>query len=186
LSGRCPRSKVGLLPDPERKGTDSFQDRRGHLPHRTLYVMVDTFYNLTSTTLVRRKTSATPRSRCLPQPQRGPHLGHLRSLLPIHQRTRFPPLRSKPPPWCLSHPARPLATQPAGAFSSCRTHRGSGLASGADTIGARRGPYEALDSAAMPVRDAERRGTGWLAAQADIGWSTTAWDGMRAFGCSWP
>lgn len=31
--------------------------------------------------------------------------------------------------------------------------------------------YEALDSAAMPVRDAKRRGTGWLAGYADIGWS---------------
>ena len=32
-------------------------------------------------------------------------------------------------------------------------------------------PYEALDSAAMPVRDAKRRGAGWLAGYADIGWS---------------
>jgi hypothetical protein len=31
--------------------------------------------------------------------------------------------------------------------------------------------YEALDSAAVPIRDAKRRGTGWLAGQADIGWS---------------
>ena len=31
--------------------------------------------------------------------------------------------------------------------------------------------YEALDSAAVPTRDAKRRGTGWLAGQADIGWS---------------
>jgi hypothetical protein len=32
-------------------------------------------------------------------------------------------------------------------------------------------PYQALDSSAMPVRDAKRRGHGWLAGQADIGWS---------------
>ncbi len=33
-------------------------------------------------------------------------------------------------------------------------------------------PYQALDScSAMPVRDAKRRGEGWLAGQADIGWS---------------
>jgi hypothetical protein len=32
-------------------------------------------------------------------------------------------------------------------------------------------PYEALDSSAMPVRDAKRRGEGWLAGLADIGWS---------------
>jgi hypothetical protein len=32
-------------------------------------------------------------------------------------------------------------------------------------------PYEALDSSAMPVRDAKRRGEGWLAGLSDIGWS---------------
>jgi hypothetical protein len=31
--------------------------------------------------------------------------------------------------------------------------------------------YEALDSAAVPTRDAKRRGVGWLAGQADSGWS---------------
>ena len=31
--------------------------------------------------------------------------------------------------------------------------------------------YEALDSTAMVVRDAKRRGAGWLAGYADIGWS---------------
>jgi len=31
--------------------------------------------------------------------------------------------------------------------------------------------YEALDSSAVPTRDAKRRGGGWLAGQADIGWS---------------
>jgi hypothetical protein len=41
----------------------------------------------------------------------------------------------------------------------------------AEVTGARGCPYEALDSAAMPVRDAKRRGAGWLAGQADIGWS---------------
>jgi hypothetical protein len=34
-------------------------------------------------------------------------------------------------------------------------------------------PYQALDSSAMPVRDAKRRGYGWLAGQADIGWSNS-------------
>ena len=32
-------------------------------------------------------------------------------------------------------------------------------------------PYQALDSTGIPTRDAKRRGTGWLAGQADIGWS---------------
>jgi hypothetical protein len=35
-------------------------------------------------------------------------------------------------------------------------------------------PYhQALDASAMPVRDAKRRGCGWLAGQADIGWSNS-------------
>jgi hypothetical protein len=32
--------------------------------------------------------------------------------------------------------------------------------------------YEVLDSAGIPTRDAKRRGTGWLAGQAEIGWCT--------------
>jgi hypothetical protein len=35
----------------------------------------------------------------------------------------------------------------------------------------RRGLYEALDSSAVPTRDAKRRGAGWLPGLADIGWS---------------
>jgi hypothetical protein len=34
-------------------------------------------------------------------------------------------------------------------------------------------PYQALDSSAMPIRDAKRRGHGWLAGKADIGWSNS-------------
>jgi hypothetical protein len=33
--------------------------------------------------------------------------------------------------------------------------------------------YEALDSSALPIRDAKRRGHGWLAGDADIGWSNS-------------
>ncbi len=40
-----------------------------------------------------------------------------------------------------------------------------------EMLGTRSCPYEALDSAAMVVRDAKRRGAGWLAGYADIGWS---------------
>jgi hypothetical protein len=40
-----------------------------------------------------------------------------------------------------------------------------------DTLLSPHDAYEALDSAAVPTRDAKRRGTGWLAGQADIGWS---------------
>jgi hypothetical protein len=34
-------------------------------------------------------------------------------------------------------------------------------------------PYEALDTSAMPTRDCKRRGHGWMAGQADIGWSNS-------------
>jgi hypothetical protein len=37
----------------------------------------------------------------------------------------------------------------------------------------RKCPYEALDCSAMPIRDAKRRGHGWLAGDADIGWSNS-------------
>lgn len=33
-------------------------------------------------------------------------------------------------------------------------------------------PYELVDSSGVATRNAKRRGTGWLAGQADIGWST--------------
>ena len=41
----------------------------------------------------------------------------------------------------------------------------------AEAMEAQKCAYEALDSSAMPVRDAKRRGSGWLAGCADIGWS---------------
>ena len=42
-------------------------------------------------------------------------------------------------------------------------------------------PYEALDTSAMPVRDAKRRGEGWLVGYADIGWSNSLgwYEGFR-------
>jgi hypothetical protein len=51
----------------------------------------------------------------------------------------------------------------------------------ADVMEARRCPYQALDSSAMPVRDAKRRGEGWLAGCADIGWSNSLgwYEGFR-------
>jgi hypothetical protein len=41
----------------------------------------------------------------------------------------------------------------------------------ASVMKAQRYPYQALDSSAMLVRDAKRRGEGWLVGFADIGWS---------------
>jgi Transposase DDE domain len=43
----------------------------------------------------------------------------------------------------------------------------------AQTLGAQSSSYQALDSSAMPIRDAKRRGEGWLAGFADIGWSNS-------------
>jgi hypothetical protein len=51
----------------------------------------------------------------------------------------------------------------------------------AEVLEARERPYEALDSSAMPVRDAKRRGAGWLAGYAGIGWSNSLgwYEGFR-------
>lgn len=43
----------------------------------------------------------------------------------------------------------------------------------AELMDARHCAYQALDSSAVPSRDAKRRGAGWLAGQADIGWSNS-------------
>jgi hypothetical protein len=40
-----------------------------------------------------------------------------------------------------------------------------------DRLAGRQGPYEALDSSAVPTREAKRRGAGGLPGLADIGWS---------------
>jgi Transposase DDE domain len=40
-----------------------------------------------------------------------------------------------------------------------------------DVLDAQQCTYERLDSSGVPTRDAKRRGAGWLAGQADIGWS---------------
>src|SRR5215207_10573798 len=51
----------------------------------------------------------------------------------------------------------------------------------ATAMEAQSSPYQALDSSAMPVRDAKRRGEGWLAGLADIGWSNSLgwYEGFR-------
>lgn len=40
-----------------------------------------------------------------------------------------------------------------------------------ERLGATAAPYEALDTSAVPVRNAKRRGEGWLCGLADLGWS---------------
>ena len=51
----------------------------------------------------------------------------------------------------------------------------------AEMMETQRCPYQALDSSAMPVRDAKRRGEGWLAGLRDIGWSNSLgwYEGFR-------
>jgi hypothetical protein len=51
----------------------------------------------------------------------------------------------------------------------------------AEAMEAQERPYEALDSSAMPIRDAKRRGSGWLAGSAAIGWSNSLgwYEGFR-------
>lgn len=48
---------------------------------------------------------------------------------------------------------------------------GGGGGGGGEREGGCPSCYEALDCSAVPVRDAKRRGEGWLAGYADIGWS---------------
>jgi hypothetical protein len=61
-----------------------------------------------------------------------------------------------------------------------REHRDAITAFGlhlVESMRAQECPYEVLDSTAAVTRDAKRRGLGWLAGQADIGWSNRiGWD----------
>jgi hypothetical protein len=68
------------------------------------------------------------------------------------------------------HPARPLAVQSVGALPSVRLIEEVALHL-ATAMEVKNCLYQALDSSAIPVRDAKRRGEGWLAGFADIGWS---------------
>jgi hypothetical protein len=74
---------------------------------------------------------------------------------------------------CFSHPARSLAVQSPRALQH-GAHRSFRVVHLVAVLDAQRSPYyEALDSSAMPIRDCKRRGHGWLAGRADIGWSNS-------------
>ncbi len=47
-------------------------------------------------------------------------------------------------------------------------------------------PYEVLDTTAVPVRNAKRRGRGWLAGEVDIGWSNRLgwYEGLHLLTCT--
>lgn len=49
-----------------------------------------------------------------------------------------------------------------------------------EALAARRCAYEALDTYGLPTRNLKRRGGGWLAGQADIGWCNRPHKSARA------
>src|SRR5215210_8849770 len=83
LRGRCPRSRVGLLPDPEGKGTDSSHGRCGHLPHYTLRYG----RRLLPLPFADKETRPASIAVC----KRGDHPGHLRSVGAVPLQTRLLP-----------------------------------------------------------------------------------------------
>ena len=120
LSGRCPPSRVGLLPVPEGKGTDSSWSMwTPSSPHFTLR-------STTSATPIRQKAT---RPSSLPLRERDRHPHHLRPVVPLHQRAGLLPLRPGQPARCLPYPAQSLAIQPPGALPY-PAHRGFLLAPG--------------------------------------------------------
>jgi hypothetical protein len=74
-----------------------------------------------------------------------------------HLRAAFPTLPQRPQ-------CNRLLRRPYEALIGCSLHL-------VDLLMGHPGLDEALDSAAVPPRDAKRRGTGWLPGLADIGWS---------------
>ena len=80
-----------------------------------------------------------------------------------HVRAAFPTLPSREQ--CNRH-----VRQQHAARVACFLHL-------VQVLAAQRCPYEALDSAGIPPRDAKRRGVGWLPGLAAIGWSNRlGWD----------
>lgn len=75
-----------------------------------------------------------------------------------HLRAAFPAL-----------PDRGQLNRLVRAHTAAITALGHRLAAAA---GARTAAYQALDGTAVPVRNAKRRGTGWLGGEVDIGWSS--------------
>ena len=73
--------------------------------------------------------------------------------------------------WGGAFPTLPTRTQ----FNRLMRHHHGALVSCVLYLGqllqAQQGAYEALDTLAVPTRDAKRRGLGWLPGLADIGWS---------------
>ena len=132
----------------------------------TLYVIVDDFCQS------HRPRTGRPGPEASLCRERGHHPLYLRPLVEIRQRERLLPLRRGPSARCLPYPARPLPVQPPRALL-CGGHRGDRRELGQIAEGRQLIPTKRSDSSAMPVRDAKRRGHGWLAGRADIGWSNS-------------
>ena len=120
---RCPQTRVGLLPDPEGKGTDSSCSMwTPSSPHSTSW-------STTSATPIRRKSE--------PGPQASLSESEVITLAIFARWSRFReregllPLRPDQPARCLPYPARSLAVQPPGALLY-GAHRGFRLAPGED------------------------------------------------------
>ena len=177
MSGRCPRTKVGLPPDPVGKGTDPCSMWTPSSAHSTSSLM----------------TSAAPTAPNSDAPAPRPPFPRARSsrnlrlhpMVEIRQRARLLPLRPEPSARCVPHPpARPsqLSVQPARALP-CRDtieEIALHLASGTDREGRAIPLVQALDASAMPVRDAKRRGNGWLTGYAYASAGPTAWAATKA------
>jgi hypothetical protein len=130
-----------------------------------------------ATTLVGLATRIA-RTRCVAQPQRGPHPRHLRQMGSLRERTGLLPLCKLPPARCFSYLALSFAIQPLCARPP-RSHRGSSLALREGVEDSERCPYEALDSSVIPTKNVKRRGEGWLAGLAYTSDGLTTWDGVR-------
>jgi len=57
-----------------------------------------------------------------------------------------------------------------------------------ELLGVDQAPYEIIDATALPVRNAKRRGDGWLAGWVDIGWSLRRYwfEGFKLLGSATP
>jgi len=174
LRGRCPRTRVGL-PVPFPKGKEPYSLMVDVDTFLTiLYVMVDDFCHSP------HKQSSTPDpmlrsvlARSSPSPSSPDGLASVANGTSTAMQTPACEMPFLPCPIVRNSTALCATTS--------ISHRGSSLAPGGGDVKAQRCSYEALDSSAMPVRDAKRRGEGWLAGFADIGWSNSLgwYEGFR-------
>jgi hypothetical protein len=163
LSGRCPPSRVGL-PIPMPKGEEPTHARCGHFPHHTLG------YGRRLLPLPHAENEI--RTRGVSLCKRGDHPGYLRPLVQVRQREGLLPLRSDQPALS-AFPTLPNRTQFNRCVRSCTELIEAFVLHLRALLQTSKCSYEALESSAMPARDCKRRGHGWMAGQADIGWSNS-------------